>query len=62
MRICYSKSHTSYLLIEEREMTVMDFKLSEEHEMIRQSVRDFAEGVLAPKVCLTLLGFRIILV
>ncbi|HOQ08951.1 MAG TPA: acyl-CoA dehydrogenase [Syntrophomonadaceae bacterium] len=28
----------------------MDFKLSEEHEMIRQSVRDFAEGVLAPKV------------
>lgn len=28
----------------------MDFKLKEEHEMIRQSVRDFAEGVLAPKV------------
>ncbi|HBI71802.1 MAG TPA: acyl-CoA dehydrogenase, partial [Lachnospiraceae bacterium] len=28
----------------------MDFKLSEEHEMIRQSVRNFAEGVLAPGV------------
>ncbi|HBQ85809.1 MAG TPA: acyl-CoA dehydrogenase, partial [Syntrophomonas sp.] len=28
----------------------MDFKLSEEYEMIRQSVRDFAEGVLAPGV------------
>ncbi|MGR6836843.1 acyl-CoA dehydrogenase [Syntrophomonas erecta] len=28
----------------------MDFRLSEEHEMLRQSVRDFAEGVLAPKV------------
>lgn len=28
----------------------MDFRLSEEHKMLRQSVRDFAEGVLAPKV------------
>ena len=28
----------------------MDFKLKEEHEMIRHSVRAFAEGVLAPKV------------
>ena len=28
----------------------VDFKLSEEYEMIRQSVRDFAEGVLAPGV------------
>lgn len=28
----------------------MFFKLSDEHEMIRKSVRDFAEGVLAPGV------------
>jgi acyl-CoA dehydrogenase len=28
----------------------MDFKLTEEYEMIRKSVRDFAEGVLAPNV------------
>lgn len=28
----------------------MDFKLGEEYEMLRQSVRDFAEGVLAPGV------------
>ncbi|NPV91130.1 MAG: acyl-CoA dehydrogenase [Firmicutes bacterium] len=28
----------------------MDFALSKEHEMIRQTVRDFAENVLAPKV------------
>lgn len=28
----------------------MEFKLGEEYEMIRQSVRDFAEGVLAPGV------------
>ena len=28
----------------------MDFKLAEEHEMIRNSVRDFAENVLGPKV------------
>lgn len=28
----------------------MYFKLSDEHEMIRKSVRDFAEGVLAPGV------------
>jgi sugar phosphate isomerase/epimerase len=28
----------------------LDFKLSEEYEMIRQSVRDFAEGVIAPGV------------
>ncbi|CFY02536.1 Acyl-CoA dehydrogenase/oxidase C-terminal [Syntrophomonas zehnderi OL-4] len=28
----------------------MDFKLGEEHEMLRQSVRDFAEGELAPGV------------
>lgn len=28
----------------------MDFKMNEEYEMIRQSVRDFAEGVLAPGV------------
>ncbi len=29
---------------------MMDFKLGEEYEMLRQSVRDFAEGVLAPGV------------
>ncbi|MEA4925118.1 MAG: acyl-CoA dehydrogenase [Syntrophomonadaceae bacterium] len=28
----------------------MDFKMTEEYEMIRKSVRDFAEGVLAPGV------------
>jgi butyryl-CoA dehydrogenase len=31
-------------------MSLMEFKLGEEYEMIRQSVRDFAEGVLAPGV------------
>ena len=28
----------------------MDFKLTSEYEMIRTSVRDFAENVLKPKV------------
>ena len=31
----------------------MDFKLSEEHEMIRKMVRDFAKNEVEPQCCTT---------